>query len=96
MEHRLEFRPLLWAGIGIGLGMIINPYFPDNLIFTWHHLLPKLQEATSVSVGNEWYPYDTLQLLREFPAGFGCVCKRRIGFGIDRPKNGLADSHYPF
>jgi len=63
IEHRLEFRPLLWAGIGIGAGLIINPYFPDNLIFTWHHLLPKLQDATSVSVGNEWYPYDTSQLL---------------------------------
>jgi hypothetical protein len=63
MEHRLEFRPLLWAGIGIGAGLIINPYFPNNLIFTWHHLLPKLQDATSVNVGNEWYPYDTNQLL---------------------------------
>ncbi len=64
LERRLEFRPLLWAGIGIGLGLVVNPYFPDNLIFTWHHLLPKLQDATSVSVGNEWYPYDTEQLLR--------------------------------
>ena len=63
IEYRLEFRPLLWAGIGIGAGLIINPYFPDNLIFTYHHLLPKLQDATSVSVGNEWYPYDTGQLL---------------------------------
>ena len=64
MEHRLEFRPLLWAGVGIVAGLIINPYFPDNLIFTWHHLLPKLQDATSVNVGNEWYPYDTGQLLK--------------------------------
>jgi len=63
MERRFEFRPLLWAGIGIGAGLIINPYFPDNLIFTYHHLLPKLQDATSVNVGNEWYPYDTNQLL---------------------------------
>lgn len=64
MERRLEFRPLLWAGIGIIAGLIINPYFPNNLIFTWHHLLPKLTDATSVSVGNEWYPYDTDQLLK--------------------------------
>ena len=64
MERRLEFRPLLWASIGIVAGLIINPYFPNNLIFTWHHLLPKLTDATSVSVGNEWYPYDTDQLLK--------------------------------
>ncbi len=64
IEHRLEYRPLLWVGIGVTLGMIINPYFPQNLIFTYRHLLPKLLEATSVSVGNEWYPYETLQLLK--------------------------------
>ncbi|MBI5955123.1 MAG: hypothetical protein HY865_25990 [Chloroflexi bacterium] len=64
LERRLETRPLLWAGPGIAAGLVINPYFPDNLIFTWHHLLPKLQNATSVNVGNEWYPYDTNQLLK--------------------------------
>jgi hypothetical protein len=63
MEHRLEFRPLLWTGIGIVSGLIINPYFPNNLIFTYHHLIPKLLDATSVNVGNEWFPYDTGQLL---------------------------------
>ncbi len=64
MERRFEFKPLLWIGLGIGLGLIINPYFPNNMIFTYHHLLPKLLDATSVSVGNEWYPYDTGQLLQ--------------------------------
>ncbi|HSL31512.1 MAG TPA: hypothetical protein VK900_20080 [Anaerolineales bacterium] len=62
-EHRLEFRPLLYTSAGILLGMIVNPYFPDNLIFSYHHMLPKLADATSVRVGNEWYPYDTKQLL---------------------------------
>ena len=68
-ERRLEFRPLLYTCAGIILGMIINPYFPDNLIFSYHHMLPKLADATSVRVGNEWYPYDTQQLLdNSFPA----------------------------
>src|SRR5512134_3758220 len=62
-ERRFEFRPLLYTSAGIILGMIINPYFPDNLIFSYHHMLPKLADATSVRVGNEWYPYDTKQLL---------------------------------
>lgn len=62
-ERRFEFRPLLYTSAGILLGMIINPYFPDNLIFSYHHMLPKLVDATSVRVGNEWYPYDTKQLL---------------------------------
>jgi hypothetical protein len=62
-ERRLEFRALLYISAGIILGMIINPYFPDNLIFSYHHMLPKLADARSVNVGNEWYPYETKQLL---------------------------------
>ncbi len=62
-ERRFELRPLLYTSAGILLGMLINPYFPDNLIFSYHHMLPKLINATSVRVGNEWYPYDTKQLL---------------------------------
>jgi hypothetical protein len=62
-ERRIELRPLLFVAGGVILGMLINPYFPQNLIFSYHHMLPKLANATSVSVGNEWYPYDTKQLL---------------------------------
>lgn len=62
-EHRFEFRPVLYVAAGIVLGMIVNPYFPDNLIFSYNHMLPKLTNATSVRVGNEWYPYDTKQIL---------------------------------
>jgi hypothetical protein len=63
VERRLEARPLLWIVGGLLLGMLVNPYFPNNLVFTYHHLLPKLFDPTSISVGNEWYPYDTDQLL---------------------------------
>jgi hypothetical protein len=62
-KRRFEYRPLLYTSAGIIAGMIVNPYFPDNLIFSYHHMLPKLADATSVRVGNEWYPYDTKQLL---------------------------------
>lgn len=62
-ERRLEVRPVLYISAGILLGMLINPYFPDNLTFSYHHMLPKLADATAVRVGNEWYPYDTKQLL---------------------------------
>ncbi len=63
IEHRLEIRPLLYIGGGILLGLIINPYFPVNINFSIQHMLPKLADATSVRVGNEWYPYDTGQIL---------------------------------
>lgn len=62
-EQRFEYRPILFVGMGIALGLIVNPYFPNNIIFSIHHMLPKLTDATSVSVGNEWFPYNTAQLL---------------------------------
>ena len=63
VERRFEFRPLLYVGAGVLLGMLVNPYFPDNIFFSIRHMLPKLADATSVRVGNEWYPYETGQLL---------------------------------
>src|SRR5215211_5157029 len=59
----LTIATLLLSACGGVLGMLLNPYFPDNLIFSYHHMLPKLTDATSVRVGNEWYPYNTKQLL---------------------------------
>lgn len=65
VERRFEFRPLLFVLGGVLAGVILNPYFPDNIIFSIHHMLPKLLDATSVrGVGNEWFPYTTEQLLK--------------------------------
>ena len=63
IERRLELRPILYITGGIILGLVINPYFPENIIFSYRHMLPKLADATSVRVGNEWFPYETKQLL---------------------------------
>lgn len=63
LERQFDLSPLVYAGLGIGLGLLINPYFPDNLRFIYHHLLPKLTDATATRVGNEWYPYETWTLV---------------------------------
>jgi hypothetical protein len=63
IERRFESRPLFFIGAGILIGMLVNPYFPDNITFSIRHMLPKLLDATLVRVGNEWYPYETGQLL---------------------------------
>jgi hypothetical protein len=63
IEHRWDVKPLLFIFGGVGLGILINPYFPANIIFSYRHMLPKLSDATAVGVGNEWYPYTTQQLL---------------------------------
>lgn len=63
LEGRLELRPLVYASVGIVLGLLFHPYFPENLNFLARHILPKLMDPTSVSVGSEWFPYKTTQLV---------------------------------
>lgn len=66
-EKRLDLRPILYTGLGTLMGILINPYFPYNIVFAYHHMLPKLVDATSIRVGSEWYPYNTGQLLENSP-----------------------------
>lgn len=82
IKRRLDLRPILYAGLGVGLGVLINPYFPQNLIFLVRHLAPKLTEATSVSVGSEWYPYDTTQLLSNSPLALAAFVSAILALGL--------------
>jgi hypothetical protein len=52
----------------LAAGLVINPYFPANLVFLFRHLAPKFGSpgflvAAGARVGSEWYPYDTQQLI---------------------------------
>ena len=67
IEGDLDFKPLIFVCAGVILGLIINPYFPHNIIFLLRHLLPKFPDSSEVQVGNEWYPYETTQLLENSP-----------------------------
>jgi hypothetical protein len=50
--------------LGTLAGLIINPYFPQNLQLFYEHLTIKLQfEDFSTKVGNEWYPYTSWEFL---------------------------------
>jgi hypothetical protein len=62
IERQIEWQAAIYPGVGIALGLIINPYFPQNIAFIVNHLVPKLGEL-GISVGNEWYPYDTWILI---------------------------------
>jgi hypothetical protein len=81
-EGRLVLRPLFYTAIGLALGLLINPYFPFNVIFAYQHILPKLVEATSVSVGSEWYPYDTGQLLSNSRLALAAFAGGALALGL--------------
>ena len=82
IDRKFEARPLIYASIGALLGLVINPYFPDNLIFFLRHVAPKLTETTNVSVGNEWYPYDTKQLLGNSPLALVAFLSGTLALGL--------------
>lgn len=82
MERKLNLRPLLLVGIGTTLGLLVNPYFPHNIVFAIQHILPKLFDATAVSVGNEWYPYDTAQLLKNSPLALAAFVSGGLALGL--------------
>ena len=82
IEKRLEWRPVVYTAIGIGLGMLVNPYFPDNIVFFIRHIAPKLTETTTVSVGSEWYPYSTTQLLENSPLALVAFLAGVVALGL--------------
>lgn len=58
LERRLAWSALIYPALGIGLGLVLNPYFPQNVTFILDHLLTKVGES-AVPVGVEWDPYNT-------------------------------------
>ena len=82
VEKHLDIRPLVYVGIGTILGLIINPYFPDNIVFAYLHILPKLSETVAVRVGNEWYPYETTQLLKNSPLALAAFLSGAMALGF--------------
>ena len=82
IERRLDIRPLLFILIGTALGLVINPYFPHNIVFAFQHILPKLSGAVDVRVGNEWYPYDTNQLLSNSPLALVAFVSGALALGL--------------
>jgi hypothetical protein len=86
IERRFDIRPLAFVGAGILLGMLINPYFPDNITFSIRHMLPKLLDATSVRVGNEWFPYETGQLLENSLPALAAFASGILALGLSGRK----------
>ena len=62
LERHFIWQIVVYPLLGIGLGLLINPYFPQNISFIASHILPKLG-GSEVAVGNEWYPYETWTLV---------------------------------
>lgn len=86
-ERRFEWRPLAYAGGGMILGNIINPYFPHNLTLFYEHFVTKFKVGSdfAVAVGGEWYPYTGMELITHFPVALAAML---IGYVLWAPRNG--------
>ena len=69
-ERRFAWQALVFPAAGVALGLVFNPYFPQNVTFIINHLLPKIGDS-STRVGNEWYSYRSWTLVEN--SGFSLL-----------------------
>jgi len=57
----------LWSGAV--LGVVINPFFPQNLRFYWEQIvqIAVINYQSKIGVGAEWYPYLPAKLAGDLP-----------------------------
>ncbi len=70
LQRKFVWQALAYPALGIVLGLVVNPYFPQNLAFIAGHLAPKVGASTT-AVGNEWSPYRTWTLIENSGVALG-------------------------
>ena len=89
-ERRFEWRPLAWVFVGVVAGTVINPYFPDNVRLLYEHVAMKAtQRDFKTAVGNEWYPYESWDFLRNCAVAFAAMVAGYVAFS-PREREGAA------
>ncbi|HTM68490.1 MAG TPA: hypothetical protein VL426_04265 [Candidatus Binatia bacterium] len=73
----IEVRQALATAAGLAAGIVINPYFPQNLRFYWEQIvqIAVLGYKDKIGVGVEWYPFSGNQFFAESSAIF-------LGFAV--------------
>lgn len=87
-ERRFEWRPLLWVGIGVVAGLVLNPYFPHDLVLLYQHAVMKIgvTNAERPQVGQEWYPYDSWVFLGNCAVAFAAMVIGYVTFNWNDPQ----------
>ena len=89
LERRVAWAALVYPLLGIVLGVVVNPYFPENVVFIAGHLLPKVGES-AVPVGNEWSPYESWTLVQNSGAALAAVLLGTLALGWREDRIDLA------
>lgn len=64
-RQNLHLKLILAVLVGFTFGVVLNPYFPENLRFLWDQFVEIgiLNAQKEIGVGGEWYPYAVGELL---------------------------------
>ncbi len=79
-EKRIDLRAAFASLTGISLGLVINPYFPQNIFLFRDHLAMKLTAQYAVDVGIEWYPYESWTLVTSSALAFALYIVGLLAF----------------
>jgi hypothetical protein len=88
-ERRVDVSALAASSLGVLAGLLINPYFPQNLVLFRDHLLMKATASYSVNVGQEWYPYYSWDLLGGSAVAFAIYFAALAGFKSERARRNV-------
>jgi hypothetical protein len=62
-EQKKRPQILIYCGLGIVVGLLVHPYFPNNVMFLLKSYT-QIEFADVVSAGNEDYPYASSSVVR--------------------------------
>lgn len=63
LEQKERPRAIFYCGAGVILGLVLHPYFPNNVVFLFKSYT-QIEFADVVSAGNEDYPYASSTVVR--------------------------------
>lgn len=65
LEKKYDLKMLFYLFLGLTLGLIINPYFPNNITSLFFNMIRSVRISDNVDVGGEWYPFTTWSLVKD-------------------------------
>lgn len=75
IERRIEIKAPLVCFCGILMGLVLNPYFPEDIQSMVYNLSRTiLLNVSDVELGSEWAPYSTWGVLKSSGPGFVFLC----------------------
>ncbi|MFA6304636.1 MAG: hypothetical protein WCV73_04410 [Patescibacteria group bacterium] len=91
INHRAPYLGLAYSILGVGAGIIVNPYFPANLKFYWQQIfeIAVVNYQKVIGVGGEWYPYGFLKLISDAPLACSLLLISLLLFALTLKKQSI-------